>query len=54
MIGLYTIEGRKIWEKETSDDEIKFDAGSLQSGVYIVRIQSGNNSSCKKLAVRNN
>ena len=54
MIGIYTIEGRKIWEQETSDDEIVFNADGLPSGVYIVKMQSGNNISCKKLAIKTN
>ena len=52
MIGLYTIEGRKVWEIETTDEEIKFNAGSLQSGIYLLRVQDDGKMYTDKLIVK--
>jgi hypothetical protein len=52
MIGLFTIEGRKVWEMEIVNDEIKFDVSELQAGIYIIRIQSDEKNYSEKLIIK--
>jgi len=51
MIGLFTIEGKKIWEKEIKD-ELHIDISKLPAGVFFVRMQAGDDVMVRKLIVK--
>jgi hypothetical protein len=56
-IDLYTMDGKRIRElarKEVNPGlfEMEFDVSNLPAGIYIVRVQTGNNSATQKLIIR--
>ncbi|MEA3480123.1 MAG: T9SS type A sorting domain-containing protein, partial [Bacteroidota bacterium] len=56
MIGLFSIEGRKIRElvhekKIPGEYEIVIDVSDLPDGLYIIRLQAGNDVRMQKLVV---
>jgi hypothetical protein len=52
MIGLYSIDGTKIWETvEEGNDEVHIDVSHLPAGYYFLRLQSGNNFISKKVII---
>ena len=51
IIEIYSLEGRKIWEKEVKDDEMGVDVSELPVGMYFVRVQAGGVSAMTKLLV---
>ncbi len=50
-VGLYDIRGKKILESVTSVSEFEFDVSGVQSGLYFLKIVSGDASVMKKLIV---
>ena len=51
IIGLFTIEGRIIWEKQMQD-ELYIDVSKLPAGVYFVRVLDGKTAITEKIVVR--
>lgn len=46
---LFDIKGMSIWQKESRETQEELDATTLKSGVYILRIKSGNYQSTHKI-----
>jgi streptogramin lyase len=46
---LFDVSGVSIWQKETRETQEELDATTLKSGVYILRIKSGNYQSTHKI-----
>jgi hypothetical protein len=51
IIGIFTIAGKKIYETETNEREIKLDVRNLPNGMYFVKVQVGDEIAVKKLIV---
>jgi PKD repeat protein len=48
---LSSIEGRQIFQTETREEEIEIDVSDLEDGVYLLKIQMGNEIAVRKLVV---
>ena len=46
---LFDVKGTSIWQKESRETQEEFDATTLKSGVYILRIKVGNYQSTHKI-----
>ena len=46
---LFDVKGTSIWQKESRENLQEFDATTLKSGVYILRIKAGNYQSTHKI-----
>ncbi len=51
-IGIFNLLGEKIYEASTTDNRFEYDFGPQGTGVYIVRIQTGNGTATKRVVVK--